>query len=336
MKVNSEKNRSLIKQFPFIDNILKTEMVPLGTNIRLQKESTSVDNLTIRVQKADGDLLFRQAQNSGLGDHSFIITTEESRKSQVMRVGEYLFAIDDHNTIINRLEWLFNENQSGKRYPVYAKNVLWATKNADASSLSDPIWDNVAYLVWATVSTWHTDTGVNNEPESRFGECLERNIEITIYGKPDCGFRKLDEKSSIWSNLRFNSRVMMRAVMDKDTDLLQMLGCQWELCKFFQEEVWDKGMKQAYDQFKTRGASGQFGSTNVLVADMCGYHRVMFQNNTCWISFQLRPGGTDMYVLGQDGTLPQLRQLVRSMVLMWIQSPECRENFKADEKVTVM
>ena len=336
MKIDARKNRKLIKQFPFIDSILKQEMMPFGVNARLQKGSRSVDGLTIRVQKADGDLLFRQAKNTGLGDHSMIFSMEENRKDQVMRVGEYVFAIDSHNAIINRLDWPLNEQQAVRHYPVYARNVLWARTSPDGNTLSDPIRDKVAYLVWVTVSAWHKDTKVDGEPESRFGECLERNIEVTVYGKPSCGFNKLEEQSSIWSNLRLNQQVTTRSIFDKDVDLLQILGCQWELCKFFQDEVWDKGMKQAYDQFKTRGASGQFGSTEVLVAEMCGYHRVMFQNSSCWISFQLRPGAIDMYVLGQDGTLPQLRQLVRSMVLMWIQHPECHANFKANEKVSVM
>jgi hypothetical protein len=205
---------------------------------------------------------------------------EDNRKDQVMRMGEYIFAIDDRNAIINRLDWPLNDQQATRRYPVYAKNVFWAKTSPGGNILSDPIWNKVAYLVWVTVEAWHKDTKVDGEPESRFGECLERNIRITVYGKPDCGFEELYEKSSIWSNLRLNQRVTTRSIIDKDVDLLQILGCQWELCKFFQEEVWDKGMKQAYDQFKTRGASGQFGSTEVLVAEAVAGSRLV-QGRTC-------------------------------------------------------
>jgi hypothetical protein len=197
MRRDARKNRNLIKQFPFIEYILKLKMVPDGTNLRLEKDPRCVDGLTIRVQKADGDLLFRQAKNTGLGDSSLIFSTDEDRKDQVMRRGEYLFAVDDRNEILNRLDWPLNEQQAARRYPVYARNVLWATRHPDGH-LSDPIWDKVAYLVWVSVSAWHTDTRVDGEPESRFGECLERNVEVTVYRKPDCGFRKLEERSSIW------------------------------------------------------------------------------------------------------------------------------------------
>jgi uncharacterized membrane protein YgcG len=225
MKVNSRKNRKLIKQFPFIVNILKLSMLPNGTNFRLEKGPECVDGLTIRVQKADGDLLFRQAQNTGLGDYSMIFSMEDNRKDQVMRMGEYIFAIDDRNAIINRLDWPLNDQQATRRYPVYAKNVFWAKTSPGGNILSDPIWNKVAYLVWVTVEAWHKDTKVDGEPESRFGECLERNIRITVYGKPDCGFEELYEKSSIWSNLRLNQRVTTRSIIDKDVDLLQILGC---------------------------------------------------------------------------------------------------------------
>ena len=335
MKVDARKNRKLIKQFPFIDAILKQRMMPFGQSPRPQNGPGSIDGLTIKVQKADEDLLFRQAGNIGLGEDSFVFSMAKDRTNQVKRIGEYLFAVDKNNTIINRLDWPMNKQLAIKRHPVYAKNIFWATNLGDGH-LTDSILDKVANLVWVTVSTWHRDTKVDTELGSRFGECLERNIEITIYGEPECGFNRLDEGSSIWSNLRLNQEVITRAICDKESDLLQMLGCLWELCKFFQDEVWDKGMKQALEGFKTRGASGQFGSTKVLVAEMCGYHRVMFQNDSCWVSFQLRPGAIDMYVLGQDGTLPQLRQLVRPMILMWIQKPECHANFKADEQVSVM
>lgn len=43
-----------------------------------------------------------------------------------------------------------------------------------------------------------------------------------------------------------------------------------------------------------------------------------------------------MYVLGQQGTLPQIRNLVRTVVRMWREKPEQRAAFKPDKKVSVM
>lgn len=336
MNVDSRKNKQLIKQFPFIENILRQEMEP--HRLRDGESITFVDDLTIVVQRADGDLMFRQADNIGLGDHSLLFAIEGQDKGKVGRKGEYLYAVGKGNEILTRVNWPKNQQMAAGTYPVYGHNALWATRNG--SHMSNPMADKVTHLVWVTIWTWHKDTGTDGEPESRFGECLERRMRITVYRPPNDGFRKLEEESSVWSNLRLNKDVTLRAILDKDSEITQMIGCTWELCKMFQEEVWDKGMKQAYELFyeksKIRGASGQFGPTEVLVADMCGYHRVMFQNSSCWITFQLRPSGTDMYVLGQDGTLPQLRQLVRPMIFMWREHPECHANFKANEKVKVM
>lgn len=88
---------------------------------------------------------------------------------------------------------------------------------------------------------------------------------MTVYRPPECGFEKLEENSSVWRNLRMNKGVTFKTIVEKDHDITQMMGCTWELCKMFQEEVWDKGMKQVYErickQSKIRGASGQFGQT---------------------------------------------------------------------------
>lgn len=336
MNVNSNKNKKLIKQFPFIETILVVHaMEPFGSWRPNGRPQDFVDDLTIRVQRADGDLMFRQAHNVGLGDGSFIFNLGGKHQKCIGREAEYLFAIGHDNTILNRLNWPRNREE-GRGKTVYGGNVLWSRTSPDGQMLSDSIHDKTAYLVWVTVSAWNEDTGKDNLPGGRFGKFLERSVNVIVFRPPECGFKKLQDDSSVWSNLRLNQDVYTRALVDKDTSLLQMFGCLWELCKFFQEEVWDKGMRQAYESFSTRGASGRFGPAEILVADLCGYHRVMFKDASCWVSFQLRPGGIDMYVLGQDGTLPELRRLVRGMVKMWMMQPECHVNFKSNDKVGMM
>jgi hypothetical protein len=110
----------------------------------------------------------------------------------------------------------------------------------------------------------------------------------------------------------------------------------YEMCITFQDEVYFNGMKAILDGSKYRGASGQFGSVKVLAAEMCGYDRVMLEDAVSYVTFQLRPDSEHMYVLGQQGTLPQIRNLVRTVVRMWNRRPELREAFKPDENVSVM
>jgi len=129
---------------------------------------------------------------------------------------------------------------------------------------------------------------------------------------------------------------MMRGVFDKDHDLVSIGGMLYEMCITFQDEVYFNGMKEVLDGGKYHGASGQFGTVKVLCVEMCGYDRVMLEDNSSFVTFQLRPGSKHMYVLGQQGTLPQIRNLVRTVVRMWHEKPELRATFKPDKNVSVI
>lgn len=335
MNPNASKNRELIKQYPFVSDILSARMEPHDG-----QGGTSVNDLTIRVEKADGDLMFRRADNVGLGDSSAIFQFKGNRKDQVMRRGEYLFAIDSKGKIVNRVNWPRNDDEKRKiDREIYGWTALWTGRVTFANNkegYSNPIWDKVKYLVWVTVEAWHADTKNDDVPGGRFGEFKDRSIHITIYGAPDQGFEKLQEESSVYSNLSLNSRLMTRGVIDKDHDIIRIGGMLYEMCITFQDEVYFNGMKEVLDGGKYRGAFGQFGAVKVLCAEMCGYDRVMLEDSASYVTFQLRPGSKHMYVLGQQGTLPQIRNLVRTVVRMWREKPELRAAFQPDKSVSVV
>lgn len=335
MNPNASKNRNLIKQYPFVSDILSARMEPHDG-----RGGTSVSDLTIRVEKADGDLMFRRADNVGLGDSSCIFQFKGNRKGQVMRRGEYLFAIDSKERIVNRVNWPRNDEEKRKTDgEVYGWSVLWTERVTFANNkegYSNSIWNKVKYLVWVTVEAWHADTKNDDVTGGRFGEFKDRSIHITIYGAPDQGFEKLQKESSVYSNLSLDTRVMTRGVIEKDHDIVSIGGMLYEMCITFQDEVYFNGMKEVLDSGEFRGASGQFGTVKVLCAEMCGYDRVMLEDSASYVTFQLHPGSKHMYVLGQQGTLPQIRNLVRTVVRMWREKPELRAAFKPDKNVSVM
>ncbi len=251
-----------------------------------------------------------------------------------MRRGEYLFAIDKHRRIINRVDWPRNMDEQRACGEVYGWSALWETKHSDGS-YSDPIYEKVRFLVWVTVQAWHKDTRDDDASDGRFGDFLERHLKVTIYDEPSEGFEKLQEESSIYENLRLDNQTFIRGTLDKNHDIVTLNGHLGELCRLFQDDVYFNGMKNILDNSKFRGASGEFGSVKVLVAEMCGYDRVMLEDAMSYITFQLRPEAKMMYVLGMDGTLPQLRYLVKTVVKFW-SKPELREAFKPDKNVSVM
>lgn len=341
MRPNASKNQELIKQYPFMDRILDQWMEPYADWNRAAKDAKRIDDLTIKVEKADSDLMFRRADNVGLGDSSCIFQFKGNRKDQVMRRGEYAFAVNKDGRIINRLDFPRNDDERRKSLnEVYAWWVLWKTRQLNASGTgylhSDTIWKETKYIVWVTVEAWHTDTKNDDAPGSRFGEFRDRAIHVTIFGEPDEGFKELQTNANVYQNLWLDTRVMTRGVLDKDHDIVSIGGMLYEMCITFQDEVYFNGMKDVLDNGEFRGASGQFGTVKVLCAEMCGHDRVMLEDSASYVTFQLRPGSKHMYVLGQQGTLPQIRNLVRTVVRMWREKPELHAAFKPDKNILVM
>lgn len=327
MRLNSSKNLKLIKQYPFLKEILCARMEPFDGIGGL-----SINDLTIKVEKADGNLMYRRAENIGLGEASWMF--QENRRNQVGRQGEYIFAVDSHNNVVNRVDWPRNKEVRHKG-DFYAWAVLWMSKD-DRGHCSRPIFEQVEFLVWATVEAWHIDTNNDDKPDVRFGAFHDRLVHITIYGKPKQGFHKLQEESNIYENLTLDSHVITKGVIEHDHGVISMGGMLYEMCIMFQDEVYFNGMKDILDAGEYRGASGQFGSVEVLAAEMCGYDRVTLKDSISYVTFQLRPGSKNMQVHGQDGTLPQIRNLVRTVVRIWNQKPELQKLFKPNQNVSVM
>jgi len=296
-----------------------------------------VHDLNIKFQKADGELMFRRADNVGLGENSSLFNISGPHEKQAGRRAEYIFAVGKNKQLISELCWPRNDaDRRDLGHDVYAWNVLWATRDHASESFSDSIHDKVEWLVWVTVEAWHKDSGSDEPPEYRFGEFCERFVTITVYGKPNCGFHKLQEESNLYEHLYLDSKTFMKALFEKNRDVTVIGGRVNELCQFFADEVYFNGMKAILDGKTVRGASGQFGPVKVLAAEMCGYHRVMLEGANAWISYQIRPGEKHMYTLGMGGTLPQLRQITKMVIKMWNSDPKARESFKPDDKVSVM
>jgi hypothetical protein len=237
MRPNASKNQELIGQYPFVADILSARLEPYDGD-----GGVKVDDLTIKIEKADGDLMFRRADNIGLGDNGFAFQMKGNRKDQVMRRGEYAFAVDKKGRIINRLNFPRNDEERRRSLDeVYAWWVLWQSKELNASSTgylhSGCLWKETKYIVWVTIEAWHTDTKNDDQPESRFGEFRDRAVHVTIYGEPSEGFEKLHENANVYENLWLDTRVMTRGVIDKDHDIVSIGGMLYEMCITFQDEV---------------------------------------------------------------------------------------------------
>ena len=322
MRPTASKNQKLISQYPFL-----TEIMSLSLRDQPFETCYDIDDLTIKYQKADGDLMYRYAQNIGHFNTACVVT---NRKNVVARRHEYLFAIDASDTIIRELEWPKSfYDLPRKSDMVYAWQVFWRQRRD--KSFTDPIHDKVKYLVWVTVLSWYTQT---RDPDSPFGDFKSRDMQITIHGAPNRGFKQLDEASCIEQNLYLTDNLRDH-VLCEDPAMHKINGHLAELCRWFQDDVFDTGLKDALDKLKGGGISAHIGSITLLAAKQSGYYRVFLEDGRSHVTYQCRPDQDEMYTLSVGGTLPSIRNLTKSVIRAW-QDPQKRTLFISDREVGVI
>lgn len=313
MKVTARKNQKLIKEYPFIGAILTRTMMPFAPEVQ-----THVDDLTIKVEIADGDLMYRKGKNYGLAENSGSLQYTAGRnKGQVAKQGEYLFAIDGSGQIINRVDWPRDRDDRkimGNPYGYYA---LWKERDGKARMLSGSLYKETEFLVWVRVHARYDDTKDYCRP---FGTFRGRDLTITIYKKPAIGFEQLQHNASVWKNLVLTSDVLMEALFDKDEEVRLIDGSLIELAQIFWEEVYDNGVQEIIDadeKFKVT-LKAQYGNVKFVAGDgICGYKGVTLEDDHAEIAFNQRPEADCFYVGSVHGTLPQLRRLVLTVVNYW-------------------
>jgi len=336
MKPTADKNRKLISQYPFLKAIIGAPLDPMSPSVF---ESDTVADLTIKVEKADANLMYRQGKNTGLEDNrngstSWSMPMEGPRNGQAGKRGNFLFAVGESGGILHQLDW---KNETPKQ-PMYGWNALWTgtrTYAKGGKGYTDPIWKETKYLVWVTVEAWYKF--IKGFEVTPFGDFIDRTMTITIYSAPEQGFEKLQEEANVYEHLWLDNDVILRGSMRNDHDILYINGMLAELCHQFKTDVYDNGMRDIADshpQHRIAG-SGNFGPVKVLVGEMCGYERIMLGDDFSYITFQIRPGFTHAYVLGMQGRLPQLRHLVRIVINDWNHREGARQAFSYDQKVTV-
>lgn len=165
--------------------------------------------------------------------------------------------------------------------------------------------------------------------------CDEYSIRVTIYKEPEQGFKKLWEQSSVYESLVLNNWITTRDVFEKSTDVAIIYGMLREICIMFQDEVYFNGMKAVLDSEKYYKAFGQFGSIKVQCEKgRDRLERVELKDVISSITCRLSPGSQCLEVVGQQGTLPCIRNLVKTVVLMWSQDPQFRAAFKPNKNIS--
>lgn len=321
MKPDSKNNKKFLKQFPFLNWLLRQELAPLAG-----KGGVQVDDLTIKVEKADGDLLFRETQDRGcLGDKTISECNGGARKGQVIKRGEHLFAFSEDGEPLNTLA--HNENVSSENLPIYAEQIFW--RNIQGDMRSQPIFKDVKYLVWVTVVAYYKDSGDANDP---YGEFVDRTLEATIYKEPKEGFLKLERDSRLEDHLLLSNGVFMDDALRKNRQLDGVKAHLQELADIFYEFVYCRGMEEILEEVNFKGSSGEFGGVSVKAGWGLGRVGIGLSNSEIELEFQIVDETKVMYMGYVYGRLPAIRQLVMNVVLTW-SDEEARESFGPDKSV---
>ena len=88
MNANSPKNLELMANHRFVSSILNRPLEPYGNGT---PPNDTIDTLEIKFEKADGDLMFRRACNTGLDEASCFFGAKGKDKKVPERSYSYVF-----------------------------------------------------------------------------------------------------------------------------------------------------------------------------------------------------------------------------------------------------
>ncbi len=275
-----------------------------------------VDDLKIKVEKADGELMFRLAHNVGMGDNVQFVGMG-ARQGQAGRQAEYIYAIGQNDEILSMLDWV------GQDRLVFGKDVFWSVQTA--RGWKNPVSHLTSYLVWVTVNTWH-----DYEDEDK--KVIDRTMEITVYGPPKCGFEKLDSESRFDDHFWLSTRTLTAGLLHQNHDAIAIQGRLAELAQLFYDSVYTQGMEDTLEKAEWKGCSGQFDDIQVQAVYSMRRVGVCLTDANATIELHTLDGSKDMYMGSYNGTLPQIRHLVMAAVKAW-ETEEVKASFGRDEEV---
>jgi hypothetical protein len=309
MKIDSRKNMKLMRQYPFVVDIIE------------QIGKSSITNLIIKVQKADADLMYRQPCNSGS-----IIDEVLTGSDRILKREEFLLAIGDDGLVINRVDWPKSEDEKHKNMNLFGCAVLYVKGDADQGNDVKYIGDAIKYLVWVTVDGRYMKTNPSETLQSGIGKLIDCAVAVIIYKKPAQGFADLETHSRRTDNLIITGDTLTYGVIKNDYEMIKIGGRLDELCQTFCEDVFVNGM---YAQVVDSDCffSGRFGSVEAIYYQS----QIKLRDSQSWITFQIA-SEDHLYIYDMHGRFPELRNLIRSVVRVW-QNSENRANFKLDVSI---
>ncbi len=186
MKKHLEKNRDFFNNFCFIQSLLKSPK-QYGIGLMNVDGLKDKDELFIEYREADKNLMLRYGQNIDPPYYNgYSHNTNLEIKNQVGAQEEILLSLDYEGNLVDILQWPKNNSLLGMHF--LAREIFWR------KSTNGKVYHTlrrVSHLVWITIQEWYQKKEGEVNKKSPFGKLQQRLIKITVYSKPQEGFKNL-------------------------------------------------------------------------------------------------------------------------------------------------
>jgi len=314
-----ERIRELMDQFPAI--------AAIHTAQRQRPELPT----SITVQRADASLMYRRADNVGIGNHNGWIGRSDRADARGTRY-EIAAAVGRSGTLLRILDW--RDYARGNHQP-FTKVLLLKPESVGA-------------IVWLTLERWYeTPSEEKDRAGVRFGKFLDAEARYTVYREPHEGWTPLKESASVAHNVELTSRALLEGVVRQDaayqeaSERLQAAG------RKLYERVIAGPLNAHIGKATARGMSATFGEVQIMTYCLAGRFMVTLEaptpgtpNSRDSVTFigEEPPKCSGVGWQGILATCDRAVQLVDLVVEGWEKLPPAKRvrAFRRDDKVGIL
>lgn len=319
--VTSKKNQALLKQYPFLQEILTQ------TTASFDDVETT---LNIVVERGDANLLYRAANNHW-GENSSI-TSPHNREFQGKRL-ECYYPVDTDGQLGSRRHWDERRQVHGTRF---VKDVFeHSIRDWQDTDLGENPYEVVDCIAWVTLVHLYSEEGYHSGTQRPD----KREVWITLYREPKQGWKRLVAYSDVFANVRLSGSYFLDGLSINDRLYELLSNRAVNMAMQFEIEVVDQGLSAFIYASDRKGMSGVFGTVEVRSYVTAGRVMITLERND--VSFTLI-GVADfshmrLACASIDGTFDEAGRMIADAAKFWqaLNESERSEIYKDDEKVNL-
>lgn len=303
----NKKVARLLKEYSFLNDLLE----------RFKKDylgdTDKIRVCHIGVAKATPDIICHIARR--VGGNSYIVANEKRLKDLYGNCWEEIWAYGSGKDGDELLQGVFN--------PYFKLEIL--------DFLRDFPELDFKYLIKFRYETWY-----RTEDKQ---DVLECQVYLTLYKIPEEGLAQLITSSDPAKNVYMTDRDVIESLFcDARTDYEKASEVLREFGVRFNDEVWEKGLREILDEASS-ATKGTYHGVTMLTIFTCGRCLINLDRGDRYVAFAAEDSkGTKMHFMGHAGSVDEIREITDSFIESWNSlTPEERVDVqKPDNKVSFL